>query len=115
MTPPDARTEFREDFNDFFDTALCGFLIAGPGSRILRVNARLLEWIGKTSADLEGALISDIFTLAGRMYYETHLGPLLRMQGFFDEIALELTAANRPGLLKGGSNFLYVIMPVNLQ
>ncbi len=32
-----------------------------------------------------------------------------------DEIALELTAANRPGLLKGGANFLYVIMPVNLQ
>jgi DNA polymerase III subunit beta len=32
-----------------------------------------------------------------------------------DEIDLELTAANRPGLLKGGSNFLYVIMPVNLQ
>ena len=32
-----------------------------------------------------------------------------------DEISLELTAPNRPGLLKGGSNFLYVIMPVNLQ
>lgn len=32
-----------------------------------------------------------------------------------DEIALELTAANRPGLLKGGPNFSYVIMPVNLQ
>ncbi len=32
-----------------------------------------------------------------------------------DDIALELTAANRPGLLKGGANFLYVIMPVNLQ
>ena len=32
-----------------------------------------------------------------------------------DEITLELTAANRPGLLKGGQNFLYVIMPVNLQ
>jgi DNA polymerase-3 subunit beta len=32
-----------------------------------------------------------------------------------DEIALELTAPNRPGLLKGGNNFLYVIMPVNLQ
>ncbi len=32
-----------------------------------------------------------------------------------DEITLELTAANRPGLLKGGPNFLYVIMPVNLQ
>jgi len=32
-----------------------------------------------------------------------------------DEIALELTAPNRPGLLRGGPNFLYVIMPVNLQ
>src|SRR5438067_13676219 len=32
-----------------------------------------------------------------------------------DEISLELTAPNRPGLLRGGPNFLYVIMPVNLQ
>jgi DNA polymerase-3 subunit beta len=32
-----------------------------------------------------------------------------------DEISLELVAPNRPGLLKAGSNFLYVIMPVNLQ
>ena len=32
-----------------------------------------------------------------------------------DEISLELTAPNRPGLVKGGQNFLYVIMPVNLQ
>jgi DNA polymerase-3 subunit beta len=32
-----------------------------------------------------------------------------------DEISLELTAPNRPGLIKGGPNFLYVIMPVNLQ
>jgi DNA polymerase-3 subunit beta len=32
-----------------------------------------------------------------------------------DEITLELTAPNRPGLLRGGPNFLYVIMPVNLQ
>lgn len=32
-----------------------------------------------------------------------------------DELTLELTAPNRPGLLKGGPDFLYVIMPVNLQ
>jgi DNA polymerase-3 subunit beta len=31
-----------------------------------------------------------------------------------DEISFEMTAPNRPGLLKGGPNFLYVIMPVNL-
>ena len=32
-----------------------------------------------------------------------------------DEVRLELSAPNRPGLLKGGEDFLYVIMPVNLQ
>lgn len=32
-----------------------------------------------------------------------------------DEISFELAAPNRPGLLKGGANFTYVIMPVNLQ
>jgi len=32
-----------------------------------------------------------------------------------DDVVLELTAPNRPGLLKGGTTFQYVIMPVNLQ
>ena len=32
-----------------------------------------------------------------------------------DEVTFEMSAANRPGLLRGGNDFLYVIMPVNLQ
>jgi DNA polymerase-3 subunit beta len=32
-----------------------------------------------------------------------------------DEITMEMSAPNRPGLVKAGANFLYVIMPVNLQ
>lgn len=32
-----------------------------------------------------------------------------------DEITLEMSAPNRPGLLRAGANFLYVIMPVNLE
>jgi len=32
-----------------------------------------------------------------------------------DEISLEMVAPNRPGLLRAGADFLYVIMPVNLQ
>lgn len=32
-----------------------------------------------------------------------------------DEVTLELTAPNRPGLLRAGAGFTYVIMPVNLQ
>ena len=32
-----------------------------------------------------------------------------------DEVTLEMSAPNRPCLLRGGADFLYVIMPVNLQ
>jgi DNA polymerase III subunit beta len=32
-----------------------------------------------------------------------------------DEVSFEMLAPNRPGLLKAGQNFVYVIMPVNLQ
>jgi DNA polymerase-3 subunit beta len=32
-----------------------------------------------------------------------------------DDITLEMNAPNRPGVLKGGADFLNVIMPVNLQ
>jgi DNA polymerase-3 subunit beta len=31
-----------------------------------------------------------------------------------DEFELELGQADRPGLIKSGANFLYVLMPINL-
>lgn len=80
-----------EDFDDFFDNALCGYLIANPRGEIMRANARLAAWFGCSVPDLAGKRFSDLLTIGGKIYYETHLGPLLRMQGFFDEVALELS------------------------
>lgn len=44
----------------------------------------------------------------------TFLGDALKVVNS-DEVSFELTAPNRPGLLKSGNHFVYVIMPVNLQ
>jgi sigma-B regulation protein RsbU (phosphoserine phosphatase) len=42
--------------------------------------------------------LANVFTtslnIAGRIFYETHLAPLLRMQGFFNEVALDFVTAN---------------------
>ena len=35
--------------------------------------------------------LSDLLNMAGRIFFETHVAPLLRMQGFFDEFALDLS------------------------
>ena len=32
-----------------------------------------------------------------------------------DEIQLDLKASNKPGVIRTGQHFLYVVMPVNLQ
>ncbi|TYB85080.1 hypothetical protein [Oceaniovalibus sp. ACAM 378] len=38
----------------------------------------------------ESVRFADILSRAGRIYFETHLRPLLLMQGYFSEISIEL-------------------------
>jgi sigma-B regulation protein RsbU (phosphoserine phosphatase) len=80
----------QEDFEDFFENALCGFIIADSRGFILRANSKLTTWTNDTNENLKGKKFSDLLSIGGKIYYETHLWPLLRMQGFFDEVVLEL-------------------------
>ncbi|WP_339873815.1 ATP-binding protein [uncultured Brevundimonas sp.] len=54
----------------------------------------MATWLDGCPADYSGRKFSELLTIAGRIYYETHFAPLLRMQGFFNEVALDLA---RPG------------------
>lgn len=42
-----------------------------------------------TRESLLGVRMLDLLNIAGAMFYETHFAPLLRMQGFFNEVALD--------------------------
>jgi PAS domain S-box-containing protein len=78
-----------DDFEDLFENAPCGYLSLDPGGRIVRANATLLRWTGFEAQDFKQKRFHDLLNIAGRIYYETHFAPLLRMQGFFHEVALE--------------------------
>lgn len=41
-----------------------------------------------------GKRFRDLLNVAGSIFYETHFAPLLRMQGFFYEVALDLSTAD---------------------
>lgn len=84
-----------EDFEDFFENALCGYLILDKNGFILRSNIRFANWIGLQPDDLAGTRFSDHLPMGGKIYYETHLAPLLRMQGHFEEIAVSLVSRDR--------------------
>jgi phosphoserine phosphatase RsbU/P len=78
------------DFEDLYENAPCGYLSLRPDGRIDRANRTLASWTGYAIDDLLGMKISDLLNMAGRIFFETHVAPLLRMQGFFDEFALDL-------------------------
>ena len=85
------------DFQDMVDNAPCGYITLQTNGRIARVNNTLLGWSGYTAEEMNGKRFSDFVNMAGRIYYETHIAPLLRMQGFFNEFAIEMvTAAGEP-------------------
>lgn len=59
-----------------------------------KINRTLCKWIGRAPEDVLGKRLRDLLNIAGAIFYETHFAPLLRMQGFFDEVALDLMKAD---------------------
>ncbi len=82
----------QEDFEDFFENSLCGYVTTNLKGEIIRCNTRLAHWLQYETEELKGRRFSTLLAIGGRMYYETHLAPLMRLQGFFDEIELELVS-----------------------
>lgn len=76
--------------DDFFDHAPCGCIVADKDGRILRVNRILAGWLGPSASSCEGRPFSSLLKVGGRIYFETHVAPLLRMHGKVEAIALEL-------------------------
>lgn len=87
-----------EDLEDLFEHAPCGYLSLKPNGRILRANATFASWIGSSPDELKDRAFHDLLNVAGRIYYETHFAPLLRMQGHFNEVALEIVTGSKERL-----------------
>lgn len=85
----------QEDFEDLFDTAPCGYLSLSADGRIAYANQRIATWTGYATSDLIGRRLQEIMTVPSRIFYETNVSPLLRMQGFIDEVAMDLLGHDR--------------------
>ena len=83
-----------EDLEDLYETAPCGYVSISPDAKIVKANRTLADWLGSDSRSLVGKPVHDILGFGGKIAFETHLAPLLRMQGHVDEIALDLLTAS---------------------
>ncbi|MGF7151873.1 sigma-B regulation protein RsbU (phosphoserine phosphatase) [Sphingomonas zeicaulis] len=86
------------NFEDLFETAPCGYLLADRDGRLIRANRTFANWVGVRPENLVGKRLPDLLTIPGKIFYETHFAPTLRMRGQLNEIALEIATSGQQKL-----------------
>jgi anti-sigma regulatory factor (Ser/Thr protein kinase) len=84
-----------DDPGDAYAGSPCGLLsLRASDGLVVEANETLLSWIGRTRQEVVGAVtLPELLSLGGRMFWETHLSPVLRTEGRVDEVALDLAVA----------------------
>ncbi|HEX8237235.1 MAG TPA: ATP-binding protein [Abditibacteriaceae bacterium] len=80
--------------NELLNTAPCGFLSCNDDGTILVVNTTLADWLGYAPEELTGRSVEAILSVGGRIFYQTHISPLLKLHGRAEEIYFSLKAKN---------------------
>lgn len=76
---------------ELFEHAPCGYLSTLPDGTILRVNQTFAAWAGRPIDDLVGGCrFQELLDRGSRIFYETHVAPLLHVQGSASAIALDV-------------------------
>ena len=76
--------------DDLLDRAPCGYVSFGDDGRIERINRTLLEMLGYECGELAGRHFEVLLTVGGRIFYQTHWFPLLRLHERAEEVFLLL-------------------------
>lgn len=96
-----------ESAEELYEQAPCGFVSADADGTIILANRKVSEMVGRPVAELEGRVrLQELLTVGGRIYYETHVAPLLLMQGHVEEIAVDV---------RGPDGALPVLLNAELQ
>jgi sigma-B regulation protein RsbU (phosphoserine phosphatase) len=84
-----------DDPEELYEHAPCAYLSLLPDGTIVKLNETFTSWTGHRRSTLVGRRrIQDLLPAGPRIHYETHLAPMLRMQGRVREIATELVCAD---------------------
>jgi sigma-B regulation protein RsbU (phosphoserine phosphatase) len=82
-----------DDAEELYENAPCAYLSLLPDGSIAKVNATFTAWTGHARDDVLGRRFPDLLAPGDRIFYETHIAPMLRMQGLIREIAVDVVCA----------------------
>jgi signal transduction histidine kinase len=74
-----------------YDDAPCGLVSFTDDRRIVAINRTLLDLVGRTASEVTA--LDTLFSLASRMFLDTHVTPTLQLAARLDELHLTLRPA----------------------
>lgn len=80
--------------DSLLNDAPCGFVSLADDGTMLAANETLAAMLGFARAELTGAHVQTILPPGARLFYNTHVFPLLKMHGRVEEIYLALRDTN---------------------
>ena len=72
------------------DRAPCGFVTFAGDGTVQDANATLLEMLGAERDDVIGRPFEELLSISSRIFYQTHLFPLLKLQPSVEELFLTM-------------------------
>ncbi len=75
-----------EELAGLLATLPCGLVSFADDGVVLATNATLRAMLGYAEGELEGRSVERLLTMAGRIFYQTHLFPMLRHHGEVREL-----------------------------
>ena len=89
----------QDEKRELYEHAPCGYLLTQEDGLIVNSNRTFLLWAGYTHEELiQKYRFQDLLTVPGKIYYETHFAPLMKIQGVVREVAFDLQRRNSPPL-----------------
>jgi sigma-B regulation protein RsbU (phosphoserine phosphatase) len=80
---------------DLFDNAPCGYAVLDASGLVLEANAELLRLLGRSRDEVVGKLsLAELVSAGGRIYLDTHVFPMLALDGAVRELALDVVHAD---------------------
>lgn len=73
-----------------FDALPCAYVSFRDNGTITACNITLASWLGYSKDEISGKSIENIFTIATRIFYNTHFFPLIKLHAKANEIFLSL-------------------------
>lgn len=109
--------------DQLLNTGPCGYVFFQDDGSVISLNQTLADLLEVRKEELDGRSIESMLTVASRIFYNTHLFPLLKLHGKAEEIFISLRGKNRkdvPVLLSGqrqqtqdGYVNFFMMMPIH--